>query len=169
MSNLSGCPVSIQYVNLLIYLFQLRPAFNSSKYYFFQAHPTRGLSTVSAGMTVNHASLLVFTLLVSSLLVSKHCPWTPAVGGIPSHNWLQGSLHVNNGYVIAIPLKFWHAKISLWGFRTLQMKKSQIASISHYKTSSRRRLLKIRYDSQICLRRKNRGKIGLKSCSLNGP
>ena len=147
--------------NLLIYLFQLRPARNSSKYYFFQAiHPTRGLSTVSTDMTANRASLLVFTLLVCSLLVSKHGPCAPAVCGIPSHNWLQGSLHVNNGYVIAIPLKFWHAKISLWGFRTLQMKKSQIASISHYKTSSRRRLFKIVYDSHICLRRTNQGIIG---------
>ena len=57
---------------------------------------------------------------------------------------------------------------SSWGFRTSQTKASQIASMSHYKTSSRRRPVKIVYDSQICLRRKNRGKIGLKSCSLNG-
>ena len=33
-----------------------------------------------------------------------------------------------------------------------------------HKTSSRRRLFKIVCDSQICLRRTNRGKIGLKSC-----
>ena len=59
--------------------------------------------------------------------------------------------------------------ISSWGFRTSQTKTSQIASMSHYKTSSRRRPVKIVYNSQICLRRKNRGKIGLKSCSLNGP
>ena len=82
--NLSVCRLSIQYVNLLIYLFQLRPAFNSSKYYFFQAHPTRGLSTVSTDMTANRASLLVFTLLVCCLLVSKHGPCSPAVCGIPS-------------------------------------------------------------------------------------
>ena len=71
---------------LFIYLFQLRPARNSSKYYFFQAiHPTRGLSTGWA----NRASLLVFTLLVRSLLVSKHGPCSPAVRGIPSMSTME--------------------------------------------------------------------------------
>ena len=44
MSNLSVCRLSFQYVNLhliyFIYLFQPRPARNSSKYYFFSRNPS---------------------------------------------------------------------------------------------------------------------------------
>ena len=147
MSNMSVCRLSCQYVNLhIIYLFQPRPARNSSKYYFFHAiHLTRGLSMVSAVMTANRASLLVLTLLVSSLLVSKHCLWAPAVRGIPSHNWWRGSLHVYNGYVIAIPPKFLACQTFRRGVweRPRQKKTLQIASMSHYKTTSRRQLFKI--------------------------
>ena len=39
----------------------------------------------------------------------------------------------------------------------------KIGSMSHHKTPSRRRLFKIAYDAQICLRRTNRGKIWLRS------
>ena len=89
------CRLSCQYVNLLIiYLFILtatRPQFLKVLLFFHAIHPTLGLSTVSAGMTVNHASLLVFTLLVNSLLVSKHCPWAPAVRGIPSMSTMDTS------------------------------------------------------------------------------
>ena len=114
MSNWSVCRLSSQYVNLLIiYLFQLRPARNSSKNSFFSTQSARGFSTVSAGMTANRASLLVFTLLVSSLLVSKHCPLQLFAGFPPSRQWKRH----------AIPQNFWHAKLSSWGFRTTQTKK----------------------------------------------
>ena len=172
MSNLSVCRLSFQYVNLhliyFIYLFQPRPARNSSQYCFFlhAFHTTRGLS---AGIAANGSSLLVLTLIVSSLLVSKHRPWAPAVCGIPSHNWRRGSLHVNNGYVIAIPKISGMPKFSSWGFRTSQTKNLRIANMSHYKTSSRCRLFKIMYYSQIWLWQMNQGKIRLKSWSLNQP
>ena len=101
--------------------------------------------------------------------VGKHCAWAPAVRGIPSRNWGRGSLMSTVYTSCDSPKNSDMPNISSWGFRTSQTKTSQIASMSHYKTSSRRRLLKIVYDSQIRLRRKNRGKIGLKSCSLAGP
>ena len=155
MSNLSVCRLSFQYVNLhliyFIYLFQPRPSRNSSQYCFFlhAFNTTRGLS---AGIAANGSSLLVLTLIVGSLLVSKHRPWAPAVCRIPLHNWWRGSL-----------------QFSSCGFRTSQTKNLQIANMSHYKTSSRCRLFKIMYYSQIWVWQMNQGKIRLKSCSLNQP
>ena len=77
ISNLSGCRLSCQYVNLhIIYLFiyfNCDPHAIPPSITFFShnpIHPTRGLSTVYVGMTAIRASLLVLTLLVSSLLVS---------------------------------------------------------------------------------------------------
>ena len=96
--NLSVCRLSSQYVNLLIiysfiYFDRDPPTIPPSRHitFFHAIEPTRGLSTVSAGMTANRASRLVFTLLVSSLLVSKHHPWAPAVREIPSMSTMDTS------------------------------------------------------------------------------
>ena len=122
-------------------------------------------------------SLLAFFLLLFTFIfavvtptqrsavksVGKHCAWAPAVRGLPSRNWGRGSLMSTMDTSCDSPKNSDMPNFSSWGFRTSQTKASQIASMSHYKTSSRRRPVKIVYDSQICLRRKNRGKIGLKS------
>ena len=79
--------------------------------------------------------------------------------------------HVNNGYVFRFPQKSWHAKLFVVGFLNVadEKKKSQIASMSHYKTSSRCQLFKIVYDSQICLGKNESGQNEAEICSLNQP
>ena len=128
-------------------------------------------------------TLLAFFLLLIALIfavvtptqrsavksVGKHSAWAPAVRGLPSRNWGRGSLMSTMYTSCDSPKNSDMPNISSWGFRTSQTKTSQIARLSDYKTSSHRQPVKIVYDSKICLRRKNRGKIGLKSCSLNQP
>ena len=75
--------------------------------------------------------------------VGKHCAWAPAVRGLPSRNWGRGSLMSTMDTSCNSPKNSDMPNFSSWGFRTSQTKASQIASMSHYKTSSRRRPVKI--------------------------
>ena len=103
-------------------------------------------------------SLLEFFLLLITLIfavvtptqrtavksVGKHCAWAPAVRGLPSRNWGRGSLMSTMYTSCDSPKNSDMPIFSSWGFRTSQTKASQIASMSHYKTSSRRRPVKTR-------------------------
>ena len=85
------CQFAVCLFNMLTYLFiyfNCDPPSIPPSITFFK--PTQPVDyPVSADMTANRASLLVFTLLVCSLLVSKHGPCAPAVCGIPSMSTME--------------------------------------------------------------------------------